>query len=57
MRLTKTAAIKDINSSRSIDAYRLSTDDLNRNQTIKDLQKEIDKRVRGTKDFTIILVD
>lgn len=57
MRLTKTAAIKDINSFRFIDAYRLSTDDLNRNQTIKDLQKEIDKRVRGTKDFTIILVD
>ena len=57
MKITKPAAVKHINSSRSIDAVRVSLDDLNRNQTIKDLQKEIDKRVRGTKDFTIILVD
>ena len=57
MRITKPAAVKDINSSRSIDAVRVSFDDLNRNQTVKDLQREIDKRVRGTKDFTIILVD
>ena len=57
MKITKPAAVKDINSSRSIDAVRVSFDDLNRNQTIKDLQREIDKRVRGTKDFTIIIVD
>lgn len=57
MKITKPAAVKDINSSRSIDAVRVSFDDLNRNKTTKDLQKEIDKRVRGTKDFTIIIVD
>ena len=57
MKITKPAAVRDINSSRSIDAVRVCLDDLNRNQTIKDLQKEIDRRVRGTKDFTIILVD
>ena len=57
MKITKPAAVRDINSSRSIDAVRVSLDDLNRNQTIKDFQKEIDKRVRGTKDFTIIMVD
>ena len=57
MKINKSAAVKDINSSRSIDAVRVSFDDLNRNKTTKDLQKEIDKRVRGTKDFTIIIVD
>ena len=57
MKITKPAVLKDINSSRSVDAVRISVDDINRNQAIKDLQKEMDKRSRGNKDFTVIFVE
>jgi hypothetical protein len=57
MKITKPAVLRDINSSRSIDAVRISIDDINRNQTIKDLHKEMDKRSRGNKDFTLIFVE
>ena len=57
MKITKPAVLRDINSSRSVDAVRISIDDINRNQTIKDLHKEMDKRSRGTKDFTVIFVE
>ena len=57
MKITKPAILKDLNSSRSVDAVRISFDDINRNQTIKDLQKEMDKRSHGNKDFTVIFVE
>ena len=57
MKITKPAILKDINSSKSVDAVRISFDDINRNQTIKDLQKEMDKRSRGKKDFAVIFVE
>ena len=57
MKITKPAILKDLNSSRSVDAVRISFDDINRNQTIKDLQKEMDKRTGGNKDFTVIFVE
>ena len=57
MKITKPAILKDLNSSRSVDAVRISFDDINRTQTIKDLQKEMDKRSRGNKDFTVIFVE
>ena len=57
MKITKPAILKDLKSSRSVDAVRISFDDINRTQTIKDLQKEMDKRSRGNKDFTVIFVE
>jgi hypothetical protein len=57
MRLTKPAVIKQINQSRSVDAIRVSVDDTNQKNLIKDIKSELDKRMRTKKDFTIILIE
>ena len=49
MHLTKKAVVADINKSRSVEAIRLSTDELpaERNRKIKDLKSSIEKKIRG----------
>ena len=59
MRLTKNAVITDINQSRSVDAVRLSTDELpaDRNKKLTELKQEIERKVRQNKDLTIVIVE
>lgn len=59
MHLTKKAVVADINKSRSVEAIRLSTDELpaERNRKIKDLKSSIEKKMRQKKNITIVLVE
>jgi len=59
MHLTKKAVVADINKSRSVDAVRLSTDELptERNKTIKDLKTDIERKLRQNKNLTVVIVE
>ena len=59
MHLTKKAVVADINKSRSVEAIRLSTDELpeERNRNIKDLKTDIERKLRQNKNLTIVLVE
>ena len=59
MRLTKNAVITDINQSHSVDAVRLSKDELpaDKSKRVNDLKREIDRRLRQNKDLTIVIVE
>ena len=59
MYLTKKAVVADINKSRSVEAIRLSTDELpaERNRKIKDLKSDIERKLRQNKNLTIVLVE
>ena len=59
MRLTKKAVVADINISRSVDAVRLSTDELpaERNKKIRELKSSIEKKMRQKKNITIVIVE
>lgn len=59
MRITKNALISDINKSRSVDAIRLSKDELTteRNKKLSDLKREIDRQGKQNKDLTIVIVE
>lgn len=59
MRLTKNAVITDINQSHSVDAVRISNDELHadKNKRVNDLKREIDRRLRQNKDLTIVFVE
>jgi|TARA_B110000967_G_scaffold174821_1_gene187202 hypothetical protein len=58
MRLTKNAVITEINQSHSVDAIRLSADELPVDKTKKmnDLKQEIERTVRQNKTVTIVLI-
>jgi hypothetical protein len=59
MRLTKKAVVADINKSRSVEAIRLSTDELpaERNKKIRELKTDIERKLRQNKNLTIVLVE
>ena len=59
MYLTKKAVVADINKSRSVDAVRLSTDELptERNKKIKDLKTDIERKLRQNKNLTVVIVE
>ena len=59
MHLTKKAVVADINTSRSVDAVRLSTDELpaERNKKIRELKSSIEKKMRQKKNITIVIVE
>ena len=59
MRLTKKAVVADINTSRAVDAVRLSTDELpaERNKKIRELKSSIEKKMRQKKNITIVIVE
>lgn len=58
MKLTKSAAtrITGLNQSK-VDATRLSPDDSNQVNLVKDIKGEIDKRLRSKRDFMVIIVE
>lgn len=59
MRLNRSTAIKTISSSKSIMATRLSPDELTKDRTkkVREIQQEIEKRVRQNKEVTIVIVE
>ena len=59
MHLTKKAVVADINKSRSVDAVRLSTDELpaERIKKIRELKSSIEKKMRQKKNITIVIVE
>ena len=59
MHLTKKAVVADITRSRSVDAVRLSADELpaERNRKIRELKSSIEKRMRQKKNITVVLVE
>ena len=59
MHLTKKTVVADINKSRSVDAVRLSTDELptERNKKIKDLKTDIERKLRQNKNLTVVIVE
>ena len=59
MYLTKKAVVSDINKSRSVEAIRLSTDELpaERTKKIKDLKADIERKLRQNKNLTVVIVE
>ena len=59
MHLTKKAVVADINKSRSVEAIRLSTDELpaERNRKIKNLKADIERKLRQNKNLTVVIVE
>ena len=57
MRVSKPAATRYISSSKTVDAIRITNDDLNKSKTIKDVQKQIEQRTRGNKDIVVMLIE
>ena len=59
MHLTKKAVVADINKSKSVEAIRLSTDELpaERNKKIRELKSSIEKKMRQKKNITIVIVE
>ena len=59
MHLTKKAVVADINKSRSVEAIRLSTDELpaELNKKIRELKSSIEKKMRQKKNITIVIVE
>ena len=59
MHLTKKAVVADINKSKSVEAIRLSTDELpaERNRKIKDLKADIERKLRQNKNLTVVIVE
>ena len=57
MRVSKSAATRYISSSKTVDAIRITNDDLNKSKTIKDVQKQIEQRTRGNKDIVVMLIE
>jgi hypothetical protein len=59
MHLTKKAVVADINKSKSVEAIRLSTDELpaELNKKIRELKSNIEKKMRQKKNITIVLVE
>ena len=59
MHLTKKAVVADINKSRSVEAIRLSTDELpaELNKKIRELKSSIEKKMRQKKSITIVIVE
>ena len=59
MRLTKNAVITDINHSKSVDAIRLSVDEIptERIKKMNELKREIERKVRQKKNLTIVIVE
>jgi hypothetical protein len=59
MYLTKKAVVSDINKSRSVEAIRLSTDELpaERNRKIKNLKADIERKLRQNKNLTVVIVE
>ena len=59
MRLTKNAVITDINQSKSVDAIRLSVDEIptERIKKMNELKREIERKVRQKKDLIIVIVE
>lgn len=51
MKITKQALTQDINRSRSIDAYRFTSDEIkpDKEQQLKQLKQNIDKHMRQNK--------
>jgi hypothetical protein len=59
MRLTKNAVITDINQSKSVEAVRLSVDEIpaERIKKMNELKREIERKARQKKDLTIVIVE
>ena len=59
MYLTKKAVVADINKSRSVEAIRLSTDELpaERNKKIRELKTDIERKLRQNKNLTVVIVE
>ena len=59
MHLTKKAVVADINKCRSVEAIRLSTDELpaELNKKIRELKSSIEKKMRQKKSITIVIVE
>jgi hypothetical protein len=57
MKISKETAIKDIKRSKSIDATRVTADDLHAANFVKDITRDLEKRLRAKKNFTVILIE
>lgn len=57
MKISKETAIKDIKRSKSSDATRVTADDLHAANFVKDITKELEKRLRVKKDTTVIIIE
>ena len=59
MHLTKKAVVADINKCRSVEAIRLSTDELpaERNKKIRELKTDIERKLRQNKNLTVVIVE
>ena len=60
MRLTKKAVVTaDINKCRSVEAIRLSSDELpvERTKKVREVRAELDRKLRQNKPITIVFIE
>ena len=59
MRLTKKAVVTEINKCRSIEAIRLSSDELpmERSKKVREVKAEIDRKLRQNRPIVIVFLN
>jgi hypothetical protein len=57
MKISKETAIKDIKRAKAVDATRVTSDDLNASNSIKDITRGLETRLRAKKDVTVIVIE
>ena len=57
MKISKETAIKDIKRAKGVDATRVTSDDLNAANAIKDITRDLETRLRAKKDVTVIVTE
>jgi len=59
MRLTKKALTAEINKCRSVEAIRLSNDELKMERTkkVREVKAELDSKLRQNKPITIVFIE
>ena len=57
MKISKETAIKDIKRAKAVDATRVTSDDLNASNSIKDITRGLETRLRAKKEVTVIVIE
>ena len=57
MKISKETAMNDIKRAKGVDATRVIADDLHAANFVKGITRDLEKRLRAKKNFTVILIE
>ena len=57
MKISKETAMNDIKRAKGVDATRVIADDLHAANFVRDITRDLEKRLRAKKNFTVILIE